>query len=88
MSKNALISPNESPVKYISGWTTTTPIEPIYTNIENSCRVAEVSDNEFEVALHLFWTSCADDVIADQYYYNVKDDNIYPLPPTPPYPNA
>lgn len=88
MSKNALISPNESPVKYPSGWTTDTPPAPIYTSISNSCRVAEVSDTTFEVAEPLFWTQCNDDVTADSFYYNTQDDEIYPFPPSPPYPNV
>jgi len=86
MTKQALISPIEFPVKYISGWTTDTPPEPILTPIENSCRVAEVEDQTFEVALPLFWTPCADDVVADQWYYNTNDKEIYPLPASPPYP--
>ncbi len=78
--KNALISPNESPIKYISGWTTEEPIEPIWTPIANSCRVAQVSDQTFEVASPLFWTPCADDVVADQWYYSLGDNEIYPVP--------
>jgi hypothetical protein len=85
--KNALISPNESPIKYISGWTTETPPEPIYTPIENSCRIAQVADQTFEVALPLFWTECADDVKADQFYYNLESKEIYPIPEPAPYPN-
>ena len=81
--KNALISPNESPIQYISGWTTDTPPEPIFTPIENSCRVAQVSDQTFEIALPLFWTECADDVKADQWYYNLNDKEIYPIPNVP-----
>jgi hypothetical protein len=84
--KNALISPNESPVKYISGWTTDIPPEPIFTPIENSCRVAEVSDQTFEVSPPLFWTPCADDVKADQFYYNIADEQIYPVPSPAPEP--
>lgn len=76
--KNALISPNESPIKYISGWTIDN--EPIYTPIENSCRVAEVSDQTFEIAPPLFWTPCENDVVADQWYYNTGDKEIYPIP--------
>jgi hypothetical protein len=85
--KNALISPNESPIQYVSGWTTDTPPEPIFTPIENSCRVAEVEAQTFEVSLPLFWTPCADDVVADQFYYNTSDEQIYPVPESPPYPN-
>ena len=85
--KNALISPNESPIQYISGWTTDTPPEPIYTSIKNSCRVAEVESQPFEVALPLFWTPCEDDVVADQWYYNTGDKEIYPMPEPAPYPD-
>jgi hypothetical protein len=75
--KNALISPNETPVKYVSGWTTDIPHQAIYTLIENSCRIPEVCDQTFEVALPLFWTECKDDVVADQWYYNTHDNQIY-----------
>jgi hypothetical protein len=85
--KNALISPNESPIQYVSGWTKTTPPEPIYTQIENSCRIAEVLNQTFEVALPLFWTECANDVVADQFYYNTNDKEIYPKPEPAPYPD-
>lgn len=85
--KNALISPNESPIQYISGWTTDTPPEPILTPIVNSCRVAEVETQTFEVALPLFWTPCDDDVVADQFYYNTGDKEIYPVPTPAPYPS-
>jgi hypothetical protein len=84
--KNALIAPMQAPIQYISGWTTDTPPQPIITPIENSCRVAEVETNTFEVALPLFWTPCDDDVVADQWYYNMGDQNIYPVPPPAPYP--
>ena len=84
--KNALISPNEKPIKYISGWTIDTPPEPIWSDIENSCRVAEVEVTPFEVSTPLFWVECADDVLADKFYYNTSDNNIYPVPPAPPKP--
>lgn len=84
--KNALISPNESPIKYISGWTTDTPPEPIWMPIENSCRVAEVENEIFEIGSPLFWTECSDDVIADQFYYNLSDKEIYPVPDPAPEP--
>ena len=82
--KNALISPSESPVNYISGWTETTPSEPIYTPIANSCRVAEVSDATFPVGDPLFWTPCDDDVVADRWYYNTNDKEIYLVPESVP----
>jgi hypothetical protein len=39
------------------------------------------------VALPLFWTPCDDDVIADQFYYNTADEQIYPVPEPAPYPD-
>jgi len=87
--KNALISPNEQPIKYVSGWTTDTPPEAIFTSIADSCRVAEVvpEGQTFPIAEPLFWTPCADDVVADRWYYNTGDDEIYPVPEDAPYPS-
>jgi len=65
--KKALISPAET-VSYISGWTSKN--QPIYTVIPNAERVAEVLDTTFEVAPPLFWVDCADNIIADQWYYD------------------
>lgn len=78
--KNALISPNESPIKYISDWTKTVPPDPIYTAIPNSCRIAEVSNQTFEVAPPLFWTECEDDISADEWYYNIQTNKILKTP--------
>jgi hypothetical protein len=83
--KNALISPNES-VSYISGWTDSPKPQPIYTTIPNAERVAEVASTTFEVAPPLFWVTCADDVVQDQYYYDSVSTTIIQIPPTPPYP--
>ena len=48
-------------------------------------RVAEVAESTFPVALPLFWTPCADDVVADQFYW--ADGEILPVPqPSPPEP--
>jgi len=49
---------------------------------ESGYRVAEVIDEgqTFEVGSPLFWTPCADDVVADQWYYNTEDKEIYPIP--------
>lgn len=81
--KKALISPNEAPVKCISGWTFTMPPEPIFTPIENSCRVAQVEDQSFDVAPPFFWVDCNDNVVADVCYYNISDNQIYPIPEFP-----
>lgn len=82
--KKALISPNEAPISYIAGWTETTTPEPIYANYPNSCRVAQVTSSEFEVAPPLFWVDCNDDVIADKFYYDTSNQTINPVVNAPP----
>jgi hypothetical protein len=69
--KNALISPNEQVYKY--------------DGTLLGIRVAEVSDTTFEVAPPLFWVECADDVIADEFYYDEATHAIIAVPvkPTP-----
>lgn len=92
--KKALISPNESPIKYITGWeevepTTIPPTyNPILTQITNSCRVAEVVNEgqTFEIGKPLFWTDCNDDVVADAYYYDMSTELIIITPEDIPYP--
>ena len=86
--KKAIISPNEAPIQYISGWTETNPQIAIYSNYANSCRVAEVCDTEFELAPPLFWVDCADDIVADQFYFDTVTDEILPVVnvPMPPLP--
>ena len=59
------------------------PLEPR----EAGYRVAEVADVPFEVAPPLFWVECADDVVADVYWYNPADGVIALIPvpePVPP----
>lgn len=70
--KNALISPNEKVYSY--------------DKTLLGVRVAEVSDNSFEVAPPLFWVACADNVLADQFYYDLDTQTIIaiPVPPKPP----
>jgi len=46
-------------------------------------RVAEVNETGFEVAEPLFWIDCADDVVADQFYYDPSDSTIKPVPVKP-----
>ena len=45
---------------------------------ESGYRVAQVEDatNIFEVADALFWVDCADDVVADQFWYDPSDQLI------------
>ena len=75
--KKALISPNESPIQYISGWTETN--QPVYSTYPNSCRVAEICDTAFEIAPPLFWVDCADDIVANEFYFNTVTDAILPI---------
>jgi hypothetical protein len=67
--KNALISPNEQVYKY----------DKTLLGI----RVAEVADSTFEVASPLFWVECADDVLADQFYYDEDTQTIIAVPVKP-----
>jgi hypothetical protein len=75
--KKAIISPNESPIKYVSGWTQTN--QPEFSSYPNSCRVAEVCDVEFEIAPPLFWVDCEDNIVADQFYFDTVTDEILPV---------
>jgi len=43
---------------------------------ETGYRVAEVQQQEFQVAKPLFWVSCADNVVADQFWYDPADQTI------------
>lgn len=57
------------------------PNEPRQTGY----RVAEVEPQQFDVAEPLFWVDCADDVVADQFWYDPSDQTIKPMPqPEPP----
>jgi hypothetical protein len=87
----ALISPNEhSP--YISGWTYHKILkiwEPVYEDVPDSWRVAQVQETSFEVAPPLFWTNCANNIVADEWYYQTSTGAILPIPapaPIPPIP--
>ena len=52
---------------------------------ETGYRVAQVvaEGETFPVAPALFWTPCADDVVADQFWYDPSDDQIKPNPVPP-----
>ena len=45
---------------------------------ESGYRVAQVEEsaNIFEVASSLIWVDCADDVVADQFWYDPSDQLI------------
>jgi hypothetical protein len=67
--KNALISPNEKVYKY--------------DRTLLGERVAEVCDTTFEVNPILFWVECADDVVADRFYYDTETQTIIAIPVKP-----
>jgi hypothetical protein len=67
----ALISPKEE------AWSNGSMTQP---SVLLGQRVAEVSAAEFPVAPPLFWMPCANDVVADQYYYDPNDQQIKPKP--------
>jgi hypothetical protein len=70
--KKALISPQEQ-VNNFDGTT--------------GYRVAQVepAENIFDVAGELHWVDCADDVVADQFYFDTTANTILEKPvPTPP----
>jgi len=52
---------------------------------ETGYRVAEVvaEGQTFPVSTEMFWTPCADDVVADQFWYEPSDQTIKPIPIPP-----
>lgn len=74
--KKALISPDETVVSYISGWTSDIPPRPVRSYYSNACRVAQVEDTAFDVAPPLYWIDCADNVTAAGYYFNTATSTI------------
>lgn len=84
----ALISPNEAPIYYISEWILNPRPKdipgkyiPVWNSYPNSCRVAEVEpdDKIFPVADPLFWTTCPDDCVADQWWYDTVTQTVQPI---------
>ena len=67
--KQALISPTEQVYNY--------------SGMLLGERVAEVVTTPFEVAPPLFWVACADDVVADQWYYDTTTSQIIQIPAAP-----
>ena len=81
--KKALVDTQTS-VQHIASWveipdTTPKQYNAIYETYANSARVCEVSDTPFEVYKTLIWLDCADDVVADQYYYDTESKTIKPV---------
>jgi hypothetical protein len=86
----ALISPNEMSPHVVS-WTyniKTKIWEPVFEDVPDSWRVAQVQEDSFEVAPPLFWTDCANDVVADEWYYQESTGAILPIPAPAPIPDT
>ena len=73
--KKALCDTTTS-VQYIASWQDG---NAIYETYPNSARVCEVADTPFEVYPTLIWVDCADEVVADQYYYDKEAQTINPV---------
>jgi hypothetical protein len=80
----ALIDPTTT-VEYISSWKAGSPPTPIYSTYPNSARVAQVEpdDQTFPIAEPYFWTNCADNIVADQFYYDTVAQVINPIANAP-----
>lgn len=54
---------------------------------ETGYRVAQVEQdaNTFPVASDLMWVDCADDVVADQFWYDPADETIKVIPEPQPF---
>jgi len=68
----ALIDPTTKNIQYISSYTITKPYQPIYAVYPNSERVCQVEPegSTFPIAEPFFWTSCPDNCVADEWYYD------------------
>lgn len=54
--------------------------------IENAAKIIQVvpsAQDEFDVAVPLFWVQCANTVTADEYYYNTVTGDIEQIVPVP-----
>lgn len=93
--KDALIDP-QTQVYQVTGWTPNTDPAipqkylPVFTLIPNSARVCEVvpQGGQFEVAPPLFWTACADNIVADEFYYDTVTFQFVVVPPPAPLPGT
>lgn len=49
---------------------------------ETGFRIAQVEKEEdtFDVAEGLYWVPCADNIVADQYFYDLVTNSILPIP--------
>jgi hypothetical protein len=61
------------------------PDEQIYDFDGNQIgvRVAQVEDQNFDIAEPMFWVDCNDDVVADRWAYDMETKQIKQVPPMP-----
>lgn len=89
--KKALIDPTTA-VSKVTGWSAPVPPQTYYTPITelipSSARVAEVTNTEFPITPPLFWADCADNVVADEWYYDTATTQILVVPAPAPYPGT
>lgn len=78
--KKALISPDETNLVYISGFTDDVPPKPILSKLENGCRVAQVESIPFDVAPPLYWMDCENYVNDYEFYFNTVTNTIDAIP--------
>jgi len=83
--KKALIDTRTN-VQHIVSWAIdpqTKLYKAFYAEYPNSCRVCEVTDTTFEVYPTLIWVDCADDVVADLFWYDSSSQTINPVENAP-----
>ena len=65
------------PVSHVIAWDGKKPVMELYAN---SARVCDVAQQEFEVAPEeLIWVDCADNVMADYYWYDTVAKTVNPI---------
>jgi hypothetical protein len=78
----ALIDPT-SFVQYVASWATNpldaTTYVPVMATYPNSARVCQVQMDSFEIAAPLFWTVCANDVMADEFWFSTVNSVFTPV---------
>jgi hypothetical protein len=60
------------------------PKENVFAQGFSGYRVAEVAQQEFEVAPPMFWVDCPDDCLPDLWFYNTTSEKCELTPPSVP----
>lgn len=58
------------------------PLEPVYDLDANKIgvRVAEIAEEEFDVAEPLYWIACEDTLVADNYCFDESSSQFISIP--------